>query len=127
MKITGLVIALVQLVDIALHAATNQLEPLRVSSNLVILLWLAISLFGRLGDKFRPVLGTGTAFARWLALAFPGTYLLLNLVFLALEGVTNPEQGGALRITLFGLVTLTTALSGWFTYLREKSILPIGK
>ncbi len=36
LKITGIVIALVQLVDILLHAATNQLEPLRVSSNLVI-------------------------------------------------------------------------------------------
>jgi hypothetical protein len=33
-------------------------------------------------------------------------YLLLNLVFLALEGVTNPEQGGALRVTLFVFVAV---------------------
>jgi hypothetical protein len=54
MKLTGLAIAFVQLLDIVLHAATNQLEPLRVSSNLVILLWLAIIAAGQDGmDKPR--------------------------------------------------------------------------
>jgi hypothetical protein len=37
---------------------------------------------------------------RWLAWVSTGIYLLLNLVFLALEGLTNPEQGGALRVAL---------------------------
>jgi hypothetical protein len=54
-----------------------------------ILLWLDITDFGRLADKFR-----------WLAWVSTGIYLLLNLVFLALEGLTNPEQGGALRVAL---------------------------
>lgn len=107
MRFTGIAIALVQLLDIVLHAATNQLEPLRVSSNLVILLWLAITASGRLGDKFR-----------WLAWAATGIYLLLNLVFLALEGITNPEQGGTLRVALLLFVLLTLVFSGWFTARR---------
>ena len=111
MKFTGIVIALIQLLEIVLHAATNQLEPLRVSSNLVILLWLAITASGRLADKFR-----------WLASASTGTYLLLNLVFLALEGLTNPEQGGALRVALLLFVFTTVMLSGLFAYMQEKSI-----
>ena len=111
MNLTGLAIALLQLLDIVLHAATNQLEPLRVSSNLVILLWLAITASGRLGDKFR-----------WLAWASTGIYLLLNLVFLALEGFTNPEQGGALRVALLLFVFITVMSSGLFAYLRGKSI-----
>ncbi len=112
MKFTGIIaIALLQLLDIALHAATNQLEPLRVSSNLVILLWLAVTAVGRSGDKFQ-----------WLAWASTGTYLLLNLVFLATEGITNPEQGGALRVALLLFVAITVILAGLFAYLRGKPI-----
>ena len=36
-KSLGVAITIVQLFDIAIHAATNQLEPLRVVSNLIIL------------------------------------------------------------------------------------------
>lgn len=47
-------------------------------------------------------------------------YLLLNLVFLALNGLTNPEQGGTLRVTLFMLVFITVMLSAWFTHLQQR-------
>jgi hypothetical protein len=109
MKLIGLAIALVQLSDLLLHAASNQLEPLRVTSNLVILLWLAIAASGRLNTRLQLA-----------ALVSIGAYLLLNLVFLAREGLTNPAQGGALRVALFGLMFFTVALSGLFIYLREK-------
>jgi hypothetical protein len=46
-------------------------------------------------------------------------------VFLALEGVTNPEQGGTVRVTLLVFVFITVTLSVIFTYLRKKSMLPI--
>jgi len=108
MKTAGFGIVFIQLLDIILHAATNQLEPLRVASNLVILLWLAVIASGRL--KLR---------SRLLSVAAVSGYLLLNLIFLALEGVTNPQQGGALRLSLFGLVSATVLLSGLFMYWRE--------
>lgn len=108
MKTAGFGIVFIQLLDIILHAATHQLEPLRVASNLVILLWLAIIASGRL-----------KLHSRLLSVAAVSGYLLLNLTFLALEGVTNPQQGGALRLSLFGLVAATGLLSGLFIYLRK--------
>ena len=98
--VLGIGIALTQLFDIIIHATTDQLEPLRVSSNIVVLLWLAIVAYGKLGTKLPPI-----------AIGSIGAYLVLNVVFLLLEGFTNPEQGGALRSLLFLLVLLTLALS----------------
>ena len=109
-KIIGVGIGLVQLIDILIHAATSQLEPLRVASNLIILLWLAITASGRLNVK--SLLTTVVSIT---------AYLILNMIFLASEGLTNPEQGGTLRVALFTLVFITVALSGLFTYIREKS------
>lgn len=110
MKLTGIAIALVQMFDILLHAVTNQLEPLRVTSNLVILLWLAMAASGRLNARLRLI-----------AFASNGAYLALNLVFLTLEGFTNLEQGGTLRVALLLFVSITVMLSGLFAYLLEKS------
>jgi len=42
LKVLGIGIALVQIFDVIIHAASDQLEPLRVSSNVNILVWLAI-------------------------------------------------------------------------------------
>jgi len=109
-KIIGVGIGLVQLIDILIHAATSQLEPLRVASNLIILLWLAITASGRLNVK-----------SLLTAVVSITAYLILNLIFLASEGLTNPQQGGTLRVTLFVLIFITVALSGLFTYLRGKS------
>jgi hypothetical protein len=95
----SLFLALLQIVDLLLHAATGQLEPLRVTANLIILLWLGFFASGSLKTHRAALLATGS-------------YLALNLLFLALNGVTNPAQGGELRITLFGLVFVTAGLSG---------------
>ena len=107
-KIVGVVIILVQLFDIVIHASSNQLEPLRVASNLIILAWVLLLLAGKLGEKIKPV-----------ALGSIGAYLGLNFIFLALEGLTNPLSG-APRSMLFLLVILTTALSSvLFTQLKK--------
>lgn len=108
LKIFGVVIVLIQLFDIVIHAASDQLEPLRVTSNLIILAWVAVLLAGKLGEKIKTA-----------ALGSVGAYLALNLIFLVLEGLTNPLSG-APRSMLFLLVILTTALSSaLFTQLKK--------
>jgi hypothetical protein len=109
LTLTGLALALLQLIDIVLHAATAQLEALRVSANLLILLWLALTASGRLKSRFPQTAAAAT-----------GAYLLLNLVFLAGAGLTNPALGGAVRAALLLLVSLTLVFSGLFTILHGK-------
>ena len=104
----GIVIILIQLFDIIIHAVTDQLELLRVTSNLIILAWVFVLLSGKLSEKIKSV-----------ALGSIGAYLGLNLIFLALEGLTNPNTGEP-RSTLFLLVILTTTLStGLFIQLKK--------
>ena len=108
-RITGLsiAIALVQVFDIVIHVATDQVEPIRITSNIIIFVWLAMMSSG----KFE-------AQNRLMALGAIGAYLVLNLIFLALEGVTNSENG-EFRTMLFILLTLTIGLSALMTYLQE--------
>ena len=103
-------IGLIQIIDILIHAATDQLEFLRVASNLVILVWLAILFFSWL----KQVSQAASAGAI-------GLYLLLNLIFLFQAGLTNPAQGGAPRTLLFILVILTILLSTLFTLTHQRS------
>ena len=103
-KIIGIVIAILQVFDILIHAAADQLEFLRVTANIIILIWLAIVFFGRLGQVSKAA-SAGAI----------GLYLLLNLIFLFQAGFTNPDQGGAPRTMLFILVFLTIVLSTLFT------------
>lgn len=98
-------IALVQIFDIFIHAATDQLEFLRVTSNILILGWLGLAATGKLNEKFLGV-----------SVSSVGLYLLLNFLFLLQEGFTNPEQGGAPRTMLFLLVLLTVGLSALLTF-----------
>ncbi len=109
LKTLGIAIALLQLFDIAIHAATNQLEFLRVTSNVIILLWVAV-----------PALKWRNAKGVLAAISAVGAYLILNLVFLAGEGLTNPEQGGGLRVMLLLLVFLTVASSSVLAYLQSR-------
>lgn len=95
-------IAVVQIFDIVLHAAIDQLETIRVMSNLVILGWVAFSIQPRQLNR-----------VIWSGYVAMGGYLLLNIIFLVLEGVTNPNNGGAFRTLLFILVGLTIGLMGW--------------
>ena len=52
LKILGLGIALLQLFDIFIHAVTDQLEILRVTSNIIVLMWLAIAAAGNSTGNF---------------------------------------------------------------------------
>lgn len=103
LKILGVVIAAIQVVDIVIHAATNQLEPTRVSSNGIILVWLAVVAWGKLNAR-----------PRLFTLLVISVYFVLNVVFLFQEGVTN---NGQLRVALLLLVALTVTLSTLFAYL----------
>ena len=105
----GSVIVMIQLLDIVIHAATDQLEPVRVVANLIIFAWVAIVMSGRISVK-----------TVRMAVSAIGAYLLLNILFLATEGVTN--TGGDLRSMLFLLVCLTVALSTLLTVLRRRSL-----
>jgi hypothetical protein len=109
--IGGIIVLLVvlQLFDIVIHAATDQLETIRVASNVIILVWLVAVASGRI--HARSVQAAAGAI---------GAYLGLNILFLALEGVTNPNQDGALRVTLFALVFLTVVLSTLFAILHRR-------
>ena len=98
-------LAAIQIVDIVVHAATGQLEPLRVTSNVIILLWLAMLMTGRLGISAETVGAIAVA-----------AYILLNVLFVAFEGVVNSAQGGAPRIVLVVLLLLTAGLSGRLIY-----------
>ena len=108
-KALGAGIILIQLFDLLIHAATNQLEILRVSSNVILLLWLAVTALGRYNTKFLS-----------LAVGSIGGYLALNFIFLALEGVTNVEQGGELRGMLFLLMSLTVAASFLLIHVHKR-------
>ena len=109
MKILGLGIFLLQLFDIFIHAVTDQLEILRVTSNIIVLVWLTITAAGKFNGKFLQI-----------AMGSVGAYLILNIIFLAFEGVRNMEQGGELRVTLFLLNFLTTALSALLIYIKGR-------
>lgn len=109
LKTLGIGIVVIQLTDIIIHAATNQLEIIRVSSNLIILLWLMVFMLNWYKTKFLQI-----------SISSIGLYVILNFIFLAREGLTNPEQGGSLRITLFLLMFLTVTLSALMTYLHNK-------
>lgn len=82
-----------------MHVATDQFEPIRVVSNIIVAA-------GAVTILFVPRL------ARPLGLAAGLSYLLLNVVFLAQHGMTNPTTE-ALRLPLFVFVALTLVLLAW--------------
>jgi hypothetical protein len=90
------VLGLLQVFDVVVHAATDQIEPLRVVANVLIAGWAGVAVVRR------------APAGRLAVPAALGAYLLLNAVFVALEGVTNPDQGGAVRWMLFALIAATT-------------------
>lgn len=104
----AIAIVIIQIFDVIIHAATDQLEPIRVTANVIIVLWLALVASGRF-----------TAQALGSALIALGAYLVLNIIFLVQEGLTTAE--GGLRVMLFGLIFVTVALSGFFI-IREQNI-----
>ena len=89
----------VQSLDVAVHVATDQLEPLRVASNLI----LGVAAVIAAGQR---------PFARPLLLAASGAYLAFNILFLFQYGLVNPTTGGV-RYPLFAFVMGSLALAAW--------------
>lgn len=86
---------LVQAADILLHVSTGQVEWVRILASLILAGWALVAM--------RQPTGRG-----WLALL---AYLGLNGWFILQNGITNPEQGGALRIMLLVLVLISSLLA----------------
>ena len=110
-RLLGIGVLLLQRFDIYIHTVIDQLEMLRVTSNAIVLLWLAIVASGKFNNIFLQIAASSVS-----------AYLILNIIFLKLESVRNIEQGGELRITLFLLIFLTTALSALLIYTYGKHI-----
>ncbi len=83
----------VQIIDVAVHIATDQVETLRIISNSMIVLWA-----GWLIHKTIKLVDYGLV----------GSYILLTLFFIMLNGITN-DSGP--RIFFLGSVTITLAIS----------------
>ncbi|MEO1677286.1 MAG: hypothetical protein AAFU80_03915 [Pseudomonadota bacterium] len=93
------VLALVQGLDVFVHVVTGQIEPIRIASNLIL------------------IVGAGAAVLvptrSGVLLLLAGTiYLVLNGAFVAQHGLINPTTG-ALRAPLFGFVVASLLLATW--------------
>lgn len=96
-----------QALDITLHIATDQFEPIRILSNVIIsggVIWMALS----------------ERNARSIAIVSGALYLLLNLVFLIQNGIINPATDG-LRLPLFAFVIFTLLLLVWCLKRTQKT------
>ncbi len=88
-----------QAIDIGLHVATDQFELIRTVSSLIAAGGaLLMLLFARRAPAVGIIAGAG--------------YLLLNGIFLAQNGLTNPATE-TLRVPLFGFIALTVILMIW--------------
>jgi len=92
-------IIVIQILDVFTHALTNQLEMIRVQSNIVIVLW-TIFLYLRTSKFSKRLLST-------LSISI---YLILNLLFIFQFGIIN-QQSGDYRVALIIFVILTASLS----------------
>ena len=89
-------IILIQAADITVHVLANQIEPLRITANLIIIIWLLLP---------------SKNLTKPLSLGSLGLFVILNIYFLSQFGITND---GSPRIFFWGAVISTLALSGYF-------------
>ena len=89
-------IILIQAADITVHVLANQVEPLRITANVIIIIWLLLPL----KNLTKP-----------LSLGSVSLFAILNIYFLSQFGITND---GSPRIFFWGAVISTLALSGYF-------------
>lgn len=88
MFIVTSVLGLMTVFDIVIHVVTDQVEPLRIAGNVIVL----VSAFGiLLLPRLRRV---------WVAVAAGGWNLALNLIHVSLNGI------GALGIALIAVTTV---------------------
>ena len=89
-------IILIQVSDIIVHVLANQVEPLRITANVIIIIWLLLP---------------SKNLTKSLSLGSVGLFAILNIYFLSQFGITND---GSPRIFFWGAVISTLALSGHF-------------
>ena len=89
-------IILIQVADIIVHVLANQVEPLRITANVIIIIWLLLP---------------SKNLTKSLSLGSVGLFAILNIYFLSQFGITND---GSPRIFFWGAVISTLALSGYF-------------
>lgn len=88
-----------QRVDVFLHVATGQVEPIRIAASVVVTLAVLAAVFA----LSRPTL---------VLVASGLVYAAFNTLFFAGSGLTNPETE-SLRVPLFGFVVLTLIFLAW--------------
>lgn len=93
---------LIQLFDVAIHIITDQVELLRIISNGVIIVGLFVALKGI--RKFSAILAGTVAI-----------YLILNIIFLSMEGIRND---GTIRWVL--LLLMAGTILSTLTLIRRR-------
>ena len=80
----------IQAVDVFIHVASGQVETLRISASVMLVIgaWMVL---------------TSPGGAKGVGIANGFAFLVLNGVFLSVSGLSNPETG-SLRMPLFVLV-----------------------
>ena len=106
----GIAIVLIQLFDIIIHVATNQVEPIRIAASVIISAWIGLVFWNKLGKSFAVI-----------SQAAMTIYIILNVIFINTAGVTNPTNDSP-RLTLFAIVTLTTILATWLYTICKREI-----
>lgn len=104
MFIVTSVLGLITVFDIVIHVATDQVEPLRIAGNIIVL----VSVFGvLLLRRLRRV---------WVAVAAGGWNLVLNLIHISQNGI------GALGIALIAVTTVLWLVLAILFARRPKSV-----
>ena len=89
-------LVLIQSVDVAVHLIAGMLETLRISASVMLVVgaWMILT-----SPNGAPSVGVANAFA----------FLVLNGVFVAVQGITNPQTGNLrLPMMLFVVASLVT-------------------
>lgn len=107
MRVITALVLLVQLLDIAVHVFSNQVEPSRVTANM-ILAGGAVFAARLAGNRSQLILILSIL-----------AYAVLNLVFLVQNGMVNAATGSA-RIPLFSFVMVSLMLSSLLVYRRPR-------
>ena len=104
----GSIIIVIQLFDIAVHILTNQVEPIRIISNVIIMALILSNVF-----SIKPLNQT-------IAYVAVVAYFILNIIFVIRNSIWT--ENGDLRIVFFLLVISTLLLSILFIRTTHKTI-----
>ena len=99
----------IQAVDVFIHVASGQIETLRISASVMLVIGAWMILASPRG-------------ARGVGIANGFAFVLLNGVFLSVSGLSNPETG-SLRMPLFVLVTTSLVMFAYHVRLAQSSVL----